>query len=109
MKRKIALDLGQNQQVWVEVEEEANFNEDSVSSGKPEYYRRSRELGEAVEVIGPLVEKITAPLKALEDQPQEINLHFAFKFSAQADVLLTPYDSESLVKVHLKWKPEQNV
>ncbi len=104
MKKRIPIPLGEGKEIWVELEESVDPN--SVASNRPEYYSRSQQLGEAVEVIRPLVEKITSPLLGLSQKPTQIELEFAFRFGSEAEVILTPSPSEALVKVKLSFSPQ---
>ncbi|MDT8447471.1 MAG: CU044_2847 family protein [bacterium] len=107
MNEKIPLELGEGRRIWVELAEKPLAETaDLAANPAPEYYRRSRELGEAVEVIRPLVDKITEPLKTLASKPKEIQLEFGFRFSSDAEVVLTASKDEALVKVVLTFGPE---
>lgn len=106
MRETIPLELGGNRRILVELPE-APGEENLAASSAPEYYRRTRELGEAVEVIRPLVDKITEPLKTLASRPKEVNLEFGFRFSSEAEVVLTSSLGEALVKVQLTFGEDQ--
>ena len=107
MKKQIQLDLDQDRKVYVELSDSLSGETGELASGAPEYLKRSRSFAESVEVICPLVEKLTHPLQNLSFQPDETEISFSFKFNAEAEVVLTNDPSESVIQVKLNWKGKQ--
>jgi len=100
MKETIEIQVDENHRILAEVSH-SQEQPGSVASSSPNYYSRARELSESLEVIRPLVEKITAPLLNLDKKPSKLELEFGFRFGGDAQVVLTQNQAESLVKVKL--------
>ena len=98
--RLLEFNLDQGQRIWVEVKDQ-HIDGQAVAEGSGTSYNRSRQLGEAVEVIRPLIDKVMQPLKTLASKPQRVELQFGFSIGSNAEVVLDQNQQNSHIKVNL--------
>lgn len=107
MKRLIEFPLEDGGTILVEVEapEEAGMVKAGLGEGMPEQARQSFEA--ALEKIRPAAQAIIAKLRALHAPPDEIEVEFGLKMSAEAGAFVAAASAEANYKVTLTWKRER--
>ncbi len=104
-KSQIVLELEKGMDLKVEISD-SWVNPAKVKEDSPSFSNQSRDFGEAVQIIRPLVEKVLQPLKTLERQPEKINLNFGFSFTKGSDLILKESGKEAHIQVSLTFKGE---
>jgi hypothetical protein len=65
-------------------------------------------LEQALAGLGPAIEGIVAQVRATTDWPDEVNIEFAVKLSADANVIIARTGAEANFTISLKWTREQS-
>jgi hypothetical protein len=107
MKRLVEFELEDGGSILVEVEvlEEAGMVPAAAAREVPEKARQSFEA--ALEKIRPAAQAIIAKLRALHDPPDEIEVEFGLKMSAEAGAVVAATGLEANYRVTLTWRREQ--
>ncbi|SRR3989339_1262127 len=96
----VPLPLEEGLTLLVEVTPQAGSS-NKVGEENPQFFNKTRELGEALRVIRPLVEKVIEPLKALSPPPSRMEIQFGFSIGQKAEVILNQEPRESHIRVNL--------
>ena len=92
--------------ILVEVEEpEGAVVPAARAGGVPEKARQTFEA--AMERIRPVAGTLIAKLRGLHDPPDEVEVEFGLKMSAEAGAVVAAAGAEANYKVTLTWKREQ--
>lgn len=100
---KFPLEDGDFILVEVDVPEEAGM----VPAARGEVVQRAQQTFEAaLEKVRPAAQAIIRKLRALHDPPDEIEVEFGLKMSAEAGAIVAAGGVEANYKVTLTWKRE---
>ena len=99
-KEKHQFQLDGNCQIWIEVNDNGS-DKSRVAEENPQFFNKTRDLGEAVRAIRPLVDKVMEPLKSLEHRPSRTELQFGFSVGSKAELILNQDQRESHIRVNL--------
>lgn len=104
MKRLVEFATENNCFIIVEVEETGS--EGLVKASKPAEIisKASQSFEEALEKVKPAASSIIKKIRALQDQPDEIEVEFGLKLSADAGAVVASAGVDANYKVTLKWK-----
>ena len=103
--KQVAFEIGEGLSLQVEISENWK-DQKSVKEEAPGFSNQSRDFGEAVQVIRPLVDKVLQPLKTLEQKPDSIELEFGFCFTKNSELLLKEGHKEAHIQVKLTFKDQ---
>ncbi len=106
MKHLVEFSLEDGGSILVEVEgpEMGGMVPVSRGEGVPEKARQSFEA--ALDKVRPAAQAIIKKLRSLHDPPDEIEVEFGLKMSAEAGALIAAAGVEANYKVTLTWKRE---
>ena len=104
MKRLIEFPLQEGGSILVEVDEPEPEG-GVVKAARPgEVVARAKEtLEEALDKIQPAAQSVITKLRGLHDAPNEIEVEFGIKLSAEAGAFIASAGVEANYKVTLKW------
>lgn len=107
MKRLVEFPLEDGGTILVEVDvpEEAGMVPAGLGEGVPEKARQSFEA--ALDKVRPAAQTIIKKLRSLHDPPDEVEVEFGLKMSADAGALIAAAGVEANYKVTLTWKREE--
>lgn len=108
MKRLVEFPLEEGGSILVEVEE-LEPPSGVVRAARPgEVAEKAHQTFEtALDGIRPVAATIIKKLRSLHDRPDEIEVEFGLKMSAEAGVIVAAACAEANYKVTLTWKREQ--
>lgn len=109
MKRLIEFELEEGGAILVEVEmpeEPGMVPAAGIAQGVPEKAQHTFEA--ALDKINPVASAIIKKLRALHDPPDEIEVEFGLKMSADAGAIIAVAGIEANYKVTLTWKRESS-
>ena len=101
--RELTFEIEEGLNLQVEISETWK-EQSSVKEESPGFSNHSRDFGEAVQVIRPLVDKVLQPLKTLSQTPDTIELDFGFCFTRNSELLLKEGNKEAHIHVKLTFK-----
>ncbi|HHS97503.1 MAG TPA: hypothetical protein ENK08_06330 [Chloroflexi bacterium] len=105
MKRLIEFPLEDGGTILVEVEMPEGTG--MVPAARGEVVQRAQQTFEAaLEKVRPAAQAIIKKLRALHDPPDEIEVEFGLKMSAEAGAVIAATGVEANYKVTLTWKRE---
>ncbi len=105
MKRLVQFPLEDGGVIWVEVD--VPEGPGMVPAARGEVVERAQETFEvALDRVRPAAQAIIGKLRALHDPPDEIQVEFGLKLSAEAGALIAATGAEANYKVTLTWKRE---
>lgn len=105
MKRLVEFPLEEGGTILVEVEMPEGAG--MVPAARGEVAQRAQQTFEqALEKIRPAAQAIIKKLRALHDPPDEIEVEFGLKMSAEAGAVVAAAGVEANYKVTLMWKRE---
>ena len=99
-KRTVPFQLEEGLSLQVEVSENWH-TEEEVREGKQGFYNQTRDFGEALQVIRPMVDKVIQPLKTLQTTPSRVEMQFGFSFGKDSEVVLNQDQRNSHIRVNL--------
>ena len=107
MKRLVEFPLEEGGFLLVEVDvpEEWGMIPAAISEGLPQKAQQTFEV--ALDKIRPAATTIIKNLRALHDPPDEIEVEFGLKMSADAGAIIAAAGIEANYKVTLTWKREK--
>jgi len=112
MKRLIEFPLDHGGSILVEVDVDENEQDGIVPAARPgEVVARAAQSFEAaLGNIKPAASAIIAKLRSLSDAPDEVQVEFGLKLSAEAGAIVAAAGAEANYTVTLKWsaKPEKS-
>ena len=106
MKRLVEFELEEGGTIFVEVDmpEEPGM----VPAARGEVVQRAQQTFEAaLEKIRPAAQAIIRKLRGLHDPPDEIEVEFGLKMSAEAGAMVAAAGVEANYKVTLTWRREE--
>lgn len=96
-KQLLSYKLDTGEKIFIEIDD------DSERISKGTYVEASDRLEDALKHISPVAQRVMDSLRDINN-PDEINMEFGLKFSAQAGVVFTSVNSDVTFKVSVKWK-----
>ena len=106
MKRLVEFSLEGGGTVLVEVD--ALEEPGPIPAARGEVVQRAHKtFEEALEVVRPMAQVILDKLHALHDPPDEVQVEFGLKMSAEAGALIAAASAEANYRVTLTWKREE--
>lgn len=106
MKRLVEFPLEDGGTVLVEVAEPERGGLVPASRGREVVAKAQQTLEHALEKLQPTAEAIISKLKGLSERPNEIEVQFGLKLSAEAGAVLAAAGAEANYNVKLVWKKE---
>jgi hypothetical protein len=105
VKRLIEFSLGDGNTILVEVEEPqaSDRGQTLVSRHGKMVAQAKQSFEEAIDKIKPVAETIITKLRDLSELPDEVEVKFGVKMSAEAGVVLTSAGVEANYEITLKW------
>lgn len=107
MKRLIEFALDDNTSLLVEVDESELGGLVEASSPGEVIAKARVSFEEALDKVKPAANVIIKKLRSLHDQPDEIEVEFGLKLSAEAGAVLAAAGAEANYAVTLKWKGKE--
>lgn len=107
MKRLIEFTLDDGTSLVVEVDEPELGGLVPASRSDEVIAKAQVSFEEALDKIKPAANGIIKKLRGLSDQPDEINVEFGLKLSAEVGAVVAAAGVEANYKVILKWKKEE--
>jgi hypothetical protein len=109
MKQVIGFPLEGDETILVEVEmPEEEYGETEVSRPGEVVRKASETFQKAISTVKPVAETIINELSNLSKRPQEVDVEFSLKMSAEAKAIVASIGGEANFKVTLKWKQENS-
>lgn len=111
MKQLIEFPLEAGGYILVEVEvEESEFDSELIPATNPQevIVKAEKSLEYALEKVKPAAESIINKLRGLSDPPDEVEVEFGIKLSAEAGAFVASAGIEANYKVTLNWKRKNN-
>src|SRR6266487_7195473 len=103
MKRLIEFPLDDGTSMLVEVEEPEEGGLVKASRAGEVITKAQQTLGEALEKVKPAAQYVILQLRKLHDSPDEIQVAFGLKLSADAGAVLASTGTEANYTITLKW------
>jgi hypothetical protein len=115
MKHLVEFPLQDGGTMLVEVDEQEGYTETTMRGGLVKAARPASEVvenakktfEEALEKIKPAAQSIISTLRDLHDAPDEIDVQFGIKLSAEAGAFIASAGVEANYTVSLKWVKSQ--
>ncbi len=105
MKQTIEFPLEGTETVLVEVEMLEEEYEETEVSRPGEIVKKAKEtFQKAISTVKPVAEAIIDELSNLDKRPQEVDVEFSLKMSAEAKAVIASTGGEANFKVTLKWR-----
>lgn len=109
MKRLVKFKLSGDEFVWVEVDEPDRGGAGLVSNAIDKATDKATEsFDAAVSKVKPIAETILEKLRGLSELPDEIEVEFGLKLSAEAGAIIASSALEANYTVKLKWVREKS-
>jgi hypothetical protein len=106
-KQIIEFPVEGNESIFIEVEvEDEEYGETEVSRPGELAQKSVQTFYDALDKVKPMSEAIISKFKDLSKRPQEINVEFGVKMSAEAGAIIASSGLEANFKITLKWKQE---
>jgi len=107
MKHLVEFLLEDGNSVLVEVDDSETGS--VVRSGRPTetITKAQKTFEEAIEKVKPAASAIITKIRSLHDSPDEIEVEFGLKMSADAGAFVASTGIEANYKITLKWKKEE--
>ena len=103
MKRLIEFPLEDGSSIMVEVDEPEGTGIVRASLGSDAIEKAHLTLEKSLERVRPAAQYLVAQLRKLHDAPDEIEVSFGLKLSAESGVILASASMEANYTVSLKW------
>ena len=108
MKRLVEFPLEDGTSILVEVEgDEAEEGIVKASRGSKTVIKAQRTFEEAMDKIKPAASVIIAKIRSLHDAPDEVEVEFGLKLSAEAGAYVASAGVEANYTVTIKWAKEE--
>ena len=108
MKRLIEFPLeGTDQTILVEVDEPETGGVVRASRGSDTIAKAQKTFEEAMEKVKPAASAIISKIRSLSDSPDEVEVQFGLKLSADSGAFIASAGLEANYSVTLKWKKEE--
>lgn len=108
MKRLVEFPLEDGDVILVEVEVPPEAGMVPAARGGEIVQRAGQSFEAALDKIRPAAQAIIHKLRALHDPPDEVEVEFGLKMSAEAGAILAAAGAEANYKVTLTWKQEKD-
>ena len=107
MKHLVEFPLEDGSSILVEVEDAEMGGVVRASRGSETIAKAQKTFEEAMDKVKPAASTIIAKLRSLHDSPDEIEVEFGLKLSADAGAFVASAGMEANYTVTLKWKKEE--
>ena len=103
MSQLVELDLDEGGSILVEVEEPSRGP--VTRGGRPEEVvtRAGQSLEQVLARVGPAVKGIVSELRRTADWPDDVEVEFAIKLSADSNVIIARAGGEANFRISLRW------
>jgi hypothetical protein len=106
MRRLVEFELENGETILVEVEEPDAGGLERASAADV-VVRARQSFAQALDKVQPLASAIVKTVTAMSDPPDELQVEFGLKLSAEAGVILTCAGMEANYTLTLTWRREQ--
>ena len=105
MSQLVKMDLADGGSVLVEVADTSTGRPVTRGGGRTEELvtTASASLEQALDGLGPVVKGVVSRLREAADWPDEVNVEFAIKLSADANVIIAKTSGEANFKISMTW------
>jgi hypothetical protein len=107
MKRLIEFPLEDGTSIIVEVDEPETGGVVRASRGSDTIAKAQKTFEEAMDKVKPAASTIIAKIRSLSDAPDEVEVQFGLKLSADAGAFVASASLEANYTVTLKWKKDE--
>lgn len=104
MKKLVEFPLEDGTSILVEVDEVEAGGVVKASRGSETIAKAQKTFEEAMDKVKPAASAIIAKIRSLSDSPDEVEVEFGLKLSAEAGAFVASAGVEANYKVTLKWK-----
>lgn len=106
MNKIVRYPVGDGSSICVEVDEVPKAGEKLVSSNVAQ--QAAQKFSEALDVLKPVAGALVDKLRSVETTPEEIQVEFALKLSAEFGAVVAKSQGEGSFKVTVTWKREKS-
>ncbi len=107
MKKLVEFPLEDGSSILVEVEENEAGGIIKASRADDAVTKANKTFEEAMDKVKPAASAIIAKIRGLSDAPDEVEVQFGLKLSAEAGAFVAATGVEANYTVTLKWKKEE--
>lgn len=108
MKRLVEFPLQDGTSILVEVDETEAGGVVRASRAGDAVQKAQKTFEDAMDKVRPAASAIIAKIRGLHDSPDEVEVEFGLKLSADAGAFVASAGVEANYKVTLKWKKDEN-
>lgn len=111
MKRIIEVTMDDNSKLYFEADDGMFYAEDQliapVSYTGDTIKKAQDYIDGSINQIKTFVKKITSSINKSEIAPDEFELEFSIKLSAEAGIIISSFESEAGIGIKMKWTKEE--